>query len=926
MIGEIQMFFEKYFNVWDNGENKCKCPFPHTSNIGTEYIESNPSASVNLDKRLFHCSVCGTGLTETQFIQKLYNCTTIQANKLLTAFKSSISIEEWNKRQLYENGLELCKRQGISKLAAVKLGIKSDEHNPDEVFIPVKFNNEIIDIRSYAPGKTPKVRSLRGVPTGLIINVEALSNNKVVWICEGEHDLGVMLSNNLNAVCLTGGAGALPLNIEWFRDKNVAIVYDNDDAGRLGSTKLANALLEVATSVKNVTGFHSVCTEQKEDIADFFEKYNGTREKLIEFYNATEQWKFQTVHSSKSKVQLMSIAEGCLVDNVGKTITTNIQVNGTQDDVFVVPGYINCYKVAEGPGDLDAGMQADWELNEATLRDIVKICAVTADDKALKDRYKELCGIMHTEKNIAVKTDCWRNIYIANVMDIGNDNPQEITIYSIDKKLESGHKYQITHKIVTSPSKAGMLVSICTDATEAVSEVDSFKVNEETKANLQAFIELGDTIKERVKNSVEKVKGLLGYNGNNQLIQTIDLAYHTPLRFNFGRFANIRGYIDTLIVGESRVGKSSTAQCLLDHYRLGQFVSLAGNSATVPALIGGSNKTAMGQMQTKAGIIPMNHKGLIIFEEFGKCANNITAELTDVRSSNEVRINRVAGSLTLPAFVRMITLSNVKPTANGDIRPINSYPNGIAIATELVPTAEDIARYDAILISAYKGDNQIDPLWVPEEPMTDEQYQTRLQWVWSRTPEQIVFAEDVENYIIGYCNHLNKLYECHIKLYGTEAWKKLTRIAIAIAGYAVSTDETFENIVVTKECVDLAVEYMVNLYDNDTFRLREYVNNERKYSEIDKNGIDLLGELYFKCDTLLKAMDEESEPTKTSLTAAYGGTNDEFNAVMRQLTRANMIRISGTSIMPTTRFRKGMALMKKEDWKVEKCYERLDNA
>lgn len=917
-------FFEIFFNIEGTGEQKVCCPFPHTSNIGTHYKENNPSASVNLNKRVYYCAVCGEGFTEVQFVTKLFKCTTVQAQKFVIACEHSIPVEKWDEMSLFENGKIICERQGIDYRTALLLKVKSLEHDPDAILIPMVYKNRVLDVRRYAPQQQPKVKSTKGVPSGMVYPMDALDTNKVIWICEGEHDMLVARSHNLNAICITGGAGAKPLCLDWFKGKKVAIVYDNDDAGSLGSNILGNLLLTVPdVEVKNLN-IGKLVPEEKGDVADFFSK-GGTREELIELYKTTAPYTYtETTTTHKQNKLKLSIAEGCLVDNVGKEIVSSVQVNGTNDEMYVIPSYINCVKVAEGAGDMDEGMQAEWELNEHNLRDILRICAVSSDDNSLKDRYKELCGVLHTEKNIAVKCDCFKNVYISSVMDIGTDNPQEITVYSIGKKLESGHKYNITHRIVTSPNKAGLLVSVATNATEAVSDVDSFKVDDRVKGHLQAFIALGETVKERLENSVEKVKGLLGYNGNSQLIETIDLAYHTPLRFNFGRFTNIRGYIDTLIVGESRVGKSSTAQCLLEHYRLGQFVSLAGNSATVPALIGGSNKNTTGQMQTKAGIIPMNHKGLIIFEEFGKCANNITAELTDVRSSNEVRINRVAGSLTLPAFVRMITLSNVKPTSNGDIRSIDSYPNGISIATELVPTAEDIARYDVVLISAYKGDNQIDPLWIPDTPMTDEQYQTRVRWVWSRTPEQIKFAEGVPEKIVEVSNRLNKKYECHIKIFGTECWKKLARIAIAIAGYTASTDETYENIIVTPDCVELAADYLVNLYDNSTFRLAEYVSNERKYSEIDKAGIELLGNMWFKCDTLLKALDEEAQPTKTSLTAAYGGTNDEFNAVMREFSRANMITISGTNIMPTVRFRKGMALCKKYDWRVERVYERLD--
>jgi hypothetical protein len=414
-------------------------------------------------------------------------------------------------------------------------------------------------------------------------------------------------------------------------------------------------------------------------------------------------------------------------------------------------------------------------------------------------------------------------------------------------------------------------------------------------------------VPEKLHSLTQKVKGLLGYNGNDLLIMLLDLAYHTVLSFNLGQFKNVRGYLDTLIVGESRVGKSSTADTLRKLYQLGTFTSLAGNSATIPGLIGGSNKTAGGSMQTKAGLIPQNHKGLIIFEEFGKCNSNITAELTDIRSSNEVRITRVSGTLSLPAMVRMISLSNVKSTGSNEIKSIASYPNGIAIVTELVPTAEDIARYDLLCVLSDKGNAQIDPYWQPETPLPTEAYQTRVRWVWSRTADQILIAEDVGNYIIQQANELNKTYDCHIKIFGTEAWKKLSRLAIAIAGYLVSTDESYQNIVVLKEHVDFAVNLLIQLYDNPTFRLKEYVENERKYNCIDDAGIQLLQEMYIKVPQLLIMLEQEARPSRNSLMAAVGLDANQYNGFMSQLIRGSFIKLAGMDIIPTERFRLGMA-------------------
>jgi hypothetical protein len=443
-------------------------------------------------------------------------------------------------------------------------------------------------------------------------------------------------------------------------------------------------------------------------------------------------------------------------------------------------------------------------------------------------------------------------------------------------------------------------------AEQANDSISKFEVTDTVKEHLDIFKNVeGTTAERKMQNIARHVKGLLGYNGNDTLIQAIDLSYHTTLAFNFGSFKNVRGYLETLIVGESRVGKSSTASILQKTYGLGAFVSLAGNSATIAGLVGGANKTT-GGFQTRAGVIPQNHKGLVVFEELGKCAANVLAELTDIRSSNEVRIARVSGTLVLPAWVRMITLTNTKHI-NNQIKPIASYPNGISIVTELVPTAEDIARYDLIVVLGDRGDSNINPLWEPDEPFDIPAYRTRIRWVWSRTPEQIVISDAVKQRIIQEANELNREYECHIKIFGTEAWKKITRLAIAIAGYTVSTDEAYENIVVTSSCVTAAVNFLKNIYDNSVFKLKEYVQHERQYSTTDEDATYLLQDIWNKTPGIVQQLEQYASVTKNMLNATTGLGNEELNRTLNRLTKGLFIRVSNFEIVPTERFRLTLA-------------------
>lgn len=148
--------------------------------------------------------------------------------------------------------------------------------------------------------------------------------------------------------------------------------------------------------------------------------------------------------------------------------------------------------------------------------------------------------------------------------------------------------------------------------------VSNFSVTDAVKVQLDLFRNLpGTALLNELICLLKKWKDFLGYNGNNILIQAIDFSYHTVLQFHLGNFKDVRGYLDTIIVGESRVGKSSTANTLRREYGLGIFTSLLETVQLSQDLLAVANKTATG-FQTRAGVIPQNNRGLVIFEEFGK--------------------------------------------------------------------------------------------------------------------------------------------------------------------------------------------------------------------------------------------------------------------------------------------------------------------
>ena len=916
-------FFEYYFSEYDfeKKETAVCCPFPHHTESGVEYQETIPSAHINLDKGVFHCKVCEKGLSEVSFISEILGCKYEAASKIASLYKDVENLHSWNQLKLNPRTKEICNELGISDEVIEELHLKTENREEDIAF-PVLMYGKVVDVRNYSPyNRAAKIRSRAGSTTGMVIPFDLwINTNPHTWtiICAGEKDMAVARSNGFNAITLTGGEKALPKILKPFKNRRVAICYDHDEAGIEGAKSVAAAILPYAAEVRICTGFHEICKEHGEDITDFFTKYKKTKRDLQKYIIDSPVFTpEEAAVVSKVTHPFVTLLEASQPKYIGRVVQSNIQVVATYEKAMPVPTTIHAVKLNTSGDDkynlMQQGETRDWELCDKTCQDVLKLVDNNFTEQQIRDNTREILGITKVERDVKIERPTKETVYQCNVTDlfeVTTKNPQtiEFVAYVIGKRLESGKKYCITYKLTPHPFKGQQLTMIILDATEAADSITDFHLTEDNKKMLDQVKNMEGSVHDKVETLSEMAKSYIGYDGYNKLIKAIDLSFHAALQFNFNGNTE-RGTLDTLIVTESRIGKSSTAEALQKLYSLGTFVSLAGGNATIAGIIGGSNKVN-GSFQTRAGLLPMNHRGLVIFEELAKCDKDLVKALTDTRSSGSVKITRVSGDLQLPALVRMITLSNVKSSSK-NIQPIASYPNGITILVDLIGAPEDIARYDLMLVMGETGNRIIDPNWRPITPFEPEVYKTKIRWVWSRNPDQIIITRDVVEYIFKKCNELNSKYDSHIKIFGTEAWKKVARLATAIAGYVVSTDDTYEKIIVTTECVDEAVDYLISCYDNNTFKLKEYVDNERRYGDIDDDGIKLLQDIYNQSPMTIRQLSVLDKTNRMNLTSATGLDNDMYNKLMNRLVQGAFVKFDGYDIVPTERFRKGFGLIDK---------------
>lgn len=910
--------FKQYFkdDVFDGKEVAVRCPFPHYDENGNQYLEENPSAHINTDKATLHCKVCGEGYSETKFLAKLNGISYRDAKKLIAEIEKDKGNHVWNDEveNLWksEDALKFPHSLGISNdtLKELKVGYQGAG-----LSFPVFMYGELLDVRLYNPSNKdiglPKVMSRKGAPTGLIIPFDIwIDDERPTLLCAGEKDMALARTLGYNAITVTGGENAFPkLFKASFRGKKLYIAYDNDEAGKNGAKKLATMFKEVGAIPYVVTGHHEVANQKGEDFHDYIMKYGMTKEDFDKVLENTPEFSETDYQEEKEKiipsVKLIDATQGKYRN---KFVRSSVQVTATFDQAFGIADFVEVVKTADDDkGTMDKDDKREWSLDDENLQDILLLMDSKLRDKDVESNLKKLCGIPSNEKFLSIRKYSHDTVFKAVVTDLVESDvmkkdyqaPHETTVYTIGRKLQSGMKYKLTYKLVPHPLQNQEMVALVTDIEESGDSVSLFKVTDEVKESLKVF--QGEP-KVKMQEIYERAKGIIGSFAQEQITFATDLVYHTPLAFDFGRH-ELRGALDVMIVGESRTGKSATAEALLRTYELGTFSTLKNSS--VAGLVGGSNKVN-GSFKTMVGTIPRNHKGLVVFEEFSGADPNFIKAITDIRSSGMVRLTRVNGELVLPATLRMLTISNQKTVHEGFSKPLRNYPNGVSVLVELIGASEDIARYDFFVLAG-EPDEYEDPLAFVDEPFATESYQNRVRWVWSRTKEQVKFAEGVERYIVDRASALNKEYKSHIKFFGSEAYKKLARISVATASCLVSTDETFENIIITKEHVDWAAAFLVSLYDNDLFRLRQFVEEQNRYTEIDEECVHGVQLLFNNNATLLTQMEMTPSMSSRNLQAISGLESKDFTVVMNDMAKMYLFQWQGDKIVPSARFRKAMS-------------------
>ena len=902
-------YFRNYFpELKDNvgeAEVNVHCPF---------HSDTNPSASVNTKKSLFYCHVCGRGHNEQQFIAEVNGITMLEASKVLQKSNENIAqSSQWLLKEVPELWVsdnfrsKVTRELHITETTMQDLNLGLIRRGKQEFLgIPVMFSNVVMDVRQLNILKydnVAKIMSQKDAQNGWVIPYDLWKDDdRITYIFEGEKDMMLARELGLNAITLTGGANAKPNEfvLPSFKDKNIIICYDNDDAGRNGAQELYNVLHKTANTVRYIN-IGDVVKETKEDFFDMITNYA----KSIDDFLTLEVRNFE-LQNDKDEVIYDTIKEALQFNKIKVPLRSKVIVSGEFADVYAVPESVKFVKGKETNAKNETMVEGEtktWYLDNKNLIQVLELIEASANEKEVANKIKAFSNIPSTEGNVKAHYSNYRTVYKTRVSDNQVDGSSTtVDLYSF-QPMTVGKKYEINYNIYPHPTKDQKLIAF-SDQLKALDDLNNYQVVPE----LLDYFKSDQAVDDRVIELYESAKHHVAKHLNFDIWLMNDLVFNSVLEFDYNEL--IRGTLDVFILGDTQVGKSETAQKLVDLYSFGHFLSL--KTSTTVGLIGGSNKVEGSWLNT-VGAIPRQHKGLAVLEEFSGAKQDFIKTMTDIRSSGKLRLARASGEMEVDCRLRMITISNPVNDDNGQPRHLSTFPNGVIPIMELVQSAEDVARYDAFLL-VQKPAERFNPFKhkLQGEPIPKVAYEHKALWVATRKPEHVIFQDDTDSYIWQKSEELNELFESNFPLFTTTTSQKLARFSVALASLLARTDETYEQVIVTKDIVDYVYNWLISIYDNNVFKLRHYKTEYDQYNTINEQEVKELERLYVKNSVLLDYLVSQSSTSQQNMRSVSGLEMNDFTIILNSLVKLKMVRLSRNAVYPSLKFMLGMNKITKD--------------
>lgn len=321
----------------------------------------------------------------------------------------------------------------------------------------------------------------------------------------------------------------------------------------------------------------------------------------------------------------------------------------------------------------------------------------------------------------------------------------------------------------------------------------------------------------------------------DEILLAVLLTFLSPLRFFFNG-SMLRGWITTIILGDSGVGKSSTYTRFSDWVGVGSWFSSQTGSRT--GLVYAVIRKGDGWYVTAGDYIQASGT-IIAADEFQMLPKETTRMLGSAIDCGRIEIKRAASG-TYEARTRLLLIGNAIKI-NGDQATLSDWIYGCeSLGVCLDPML--IRRVDvAIFCSQEPNKEELYNKFIEDkevkksDKLSAKMMQSLIYWAWTREPRHIDFTEEAVKRCLKLATELSKVYSVDkIPLVNPNDFREnLARLSVAYAILERSIADDMETLIVKPEHVELIAAFINQIYSAPACGLKNYAEEMSRINRMD---------------------------------------------------------------------------------------------
>ena len=796
------------------------CPF---------HAEKSPSFTVNRETGEWFCHGCNRGGSEKEFIAEYFDvdlkiakyCTDYWNTKGELPFPTDSQVQQFHQNLLGSTKvLSILDSWGITEETVEELSLGLDDLR---IVFPIKSKKGFwVNLRRYLPpqhriatSKEPKCLNVRNLGQRRYWPYKAFDKQEVV-VVEGEKDCVAARSQGLNAVTGTGGS-AIPVDeIALFNDKDVVLMLDSDAVGQRSVGTYLSLLKKNARSIR-------VIKLPQKDFVDYYTACKLTGE-------TPDVWKFavdvETLEQQQAQheAQDLSLVRSEFTENLNTWIKLKgMSVVGVEPKIYTVPTKLRCIcknvrcnkPCPLAFSSVDSNLAQEIEVDSRQL-----LRFVDSSDAAQDNYLKQIFGC----RNVSAEPVEFINVqklifqesasFIDGLEEASFENRYGIYTYT-DYRLSATLKYDFEACRVTDPGSQQNYY-IIRDAKSVGTAIPELDTNA-----LDYFVETSkdcETVEQLITKHYNSWLPSLAIEGRPALFGAILLTYCSVTEIPW-QGGLIKGWLDTMCIGDTRTGKSQMAQRFVKSVGMGGYIN--GENARRTGVIGGVQQFG-GSWVVTWGAIPMNDRGLLMIDEASGLEVEDIKDLSSTRSSGAVTLNKIVKG-EARARTRLLWFSNPRSGRNLS----DFYWKGFGAFQEFIPVAEDQARYDIVLSAAREDVEFLDGIDY-ESTVKVDTWRNLFSLAWSLSADQVYLSSDTKKQVRESAKQLSDDLGGGTLVVGVAVHEKLLRLACAVAVLCGAYDSINHRLNVTPKHVVFGAQFLAWTLNKPSLGYGDYIREFKR--------------------------------------------------------------------------------------------------